>query len=195
MQGITVRFSFIAFDTNVNELKKVIDFCRDNDFYVTHSPFKFKGKHMPQDRWQKSTSIDFMREYIAQLPLQAKDNLKRQMQDALQDKAKEQICPGLSTGVAINPEGAISPCLSFFDMKIGNLVQDPKSLREILFSSAEYMALQQITKNQFSPCHGCEYKAFCIICPGRIHSQTGKIEKAEMQACNYARAVRELLDE
>ncbi len=195
-QGIMVRFSFVALDTNVNQLSSAITRCQENGFVITHSPFKFKGVHMSEKLWRRSTDIDFMRTYIAQLPLQAKNNLRTQMRDALENKAKEQMCPGLSTGVGIRPTGDISPCLSFLNLNIGNIVRDyTTTLREILLSSKEYLALQKLSKNDFSPCRSCEYKAFCIICPGRIHSQTGRMEKAEPQACNYALAVRELLDE
>jgi AdoMet-dependent heme synthase len=118
--------------------------------------------------------------------------MRRMAREFMANKGKKNdaphMCSGIVSGITVTCRGDILPCVSFRNLKIGNILS-ADSLTEELRSNDSYRTLRSIKHTDIEGCRECEFAAACEICLGMVHSLYGSFTHIPEQFCNYAKAL------
>lgn len=107
-------------------------------------------------------------------------------------KPSHQICnTGLST-ITIDPYGDVFPCVQV-KMPAGNLGK--QSLRKIWHESPVLQRIRDITYSDLKVCPTCEFRQFCVYCPGLAFLEEGDLLKPPLVTCREARLRFQVFEE
>jgi AdoMet-dependent heme synthase len=150
-------------------------------------------KEIPTPRLKRMlkpvTSVDFFSRTFALMdPKERLANRADVHRKMAQKDVSPGLCNGLTGGIAVECTGAIIPCASFRDKKIGHILDDG-SLPEILRSSEELSVLRSMDKTKIDGCRECKYINACDVCLGMSYTEHGALYHKPEQFCNYMKAL------
>lgn len=194
--GLKVALAMSVFDFNVNELRESRRFFENNDLPLLLSTQKIISGPRTREFVAPSTTYSFFRQYFLNLDPEELDSHKRFMKKTLETPVPEEteLCFGRFDYVFMDAQGDLAQCVSFRKMKLGNIFED-KPVRDILQTSPEYHSVCRHKKTDITKCSTCKFFNFCSVCLGVIHSKTGSLDISDTQACNYAQALYDLIDQ
>jgi radical SAM protein with 4Fe4S-binding SPASM domain len=193
--GLTVALALSLLDINIDELEKTRRFFEDLDLTLLLAYFKIiTGPHI-ESLVADSTTKAFFKHYLENLRPEECDKLKQEMKESLElpPKNNEELCPGRWSTVFMNAQGDLAPCVSFRNVKFGN-VFDQGSVHDILQAAPDYHSICAFRKNDMKKCATCNFFNFCTICLGSIHTEKGSFCATNAQTCNFAHALYDILD-
>lgn len=192
--GIQVTFALSIFDFNIDELEKTRSFFEERGFRVLLSFFKIITNDHVKRHVANSITKSFFKKYFQNMRVDDFDKLKKAMKqslDAPPDK-KASLCFGRWNSIFMDAKGNLAPCISFRNMKFGNVFEDG-SLNDILLRTPGYHAVCACQRADFNKCLCCKFYNFCSICLGVIHTETQTLSSVDDQMCNFAEAFYDLI--
>jgi len=101
------------------------------------------------------------------------------------------ICGAGTNGLSINPYGEVYPCTAL-KFKIGDVRK--QSISDIWYNSKELKYFRNLKWKDLKDCVDCEYKNYCIFCPGASLSETGSMLKKYEGACIIAKIRKRIVE-
>lgn len=140
---------------NIDGFRDVRRFCQDNGFSFLVNPLiisKTDGDESPKSLRISEKDMTLLLNEID------KDNRNKRFHEHEEDVP----CSALLHSFAINCDGDVFPCNSFF-YKVGNVFED--TLKNIWYESESLNYIKGIQNSDLKNCSGCEYKSSCLRCP------------------------------
>jgi len=192
--GFRVSFAMSILDFNIDEMEKTRKFFEDRGLPLKFGYFKILTSPRIENVLADFTTYSFYKQYFLSLYPKVLDELKEQMKLCLEAPrmTDAELCAGRWTSIYMNPQGELSPCLAFRNLKLGNIFED-RSLHEILQSSPDYHDVCARKKADFIKCSSCKFFNFCSICFGEIHTESNSLHAINAQVCNFAQALYDLI--
>jgi radical SAM protein with 4Fe4S-binding SPASM domain len=193
--GVLVTLALSLLDFNVDEMEETLKFFKDLGLPPQLANFKIITSPRIEDLVAASTSYSFFKRFLSNLSPGERGKLKHDMKESLNQPPGSyiELCSGRWTTVFMNAQGDLAPCVTFRNMKFGNIFEE-KSLHDILQTSRDYHAVCAMKKNTMKKCASCKFINFCTICPGSMHSEYGSLCIPSAQVCNYAHALFDVPD-
>lgn len=174
--GIRVCVKTPLMKKNLENFVDIQTYCKKNNFDYLVSPLIFSknnGDSSPKELRIQDRELCSAMKII--------DSINRN--DHLH--AKDVPCAAIFYSFAIDCQGDVYPCNSFF-YKVGNVYQ--QSLRDIWYSSEELKLIKSIRNSDLKCCIECEYKSQCDRCPGMVF-----MEERNLFACDqFAKKLAEI---
>lgn len=101
------------------------------------------------------------------------------------------ICGAGTNALSINPYGEVYPCTAL-KFKIGDVRK--QSISDIWYNSKELKYFRNLKWRDLKDCVNCEYKNYCIFCPGVALSETGSMLKKYEGACIIAKERKKIVE-
>jgi radical SAM protein with 4Fe4S-binding SPASM domain len=192
--GFRVSLAMNVLDFNVREMEETRRFFEDLGLTLRFGYFKTLASPRIENMLSGITTDSFYKQYFLSLRPEALDGLKKQMKQCLEmpPMTDAELCVGRWTSIYMNPQGDLSPCLAFRNMKVGNIFEE-RSVHDILLSSPDYHTVCACKKADFTQCLSCKFINFCSLCFGEIHTETSSLHAINAQVCNFARALYDLM--
>ncbi len=113
------------------------------------------------------------------------------LRDLPHHSAETPVCTAGRSSVYVDPEGNVTPCLHW-EEPAGN-VRDVR-LRDLWGGGDVFLRARDTTRGSFSGCQSCENFAFCDLCPGQAHRESGSHTGVSPSSCRDTTARRLALE-
>ena len=192
--GLKVSFAMSILDFNIDQLAETRNFFEERGFPVLLSFFKLITDARIENHLAKSISRPFFKRYFQNIHPEEFETFKKAMKEFLNTPIDNNasLCYGRWNSIFMNAQGDLAPCLSFRNMKFGNIFED-NPVHEILQRTPDYHLVCACKKTDFKQCLSCKFFNFCSICLGVIHTETNSLCSVDAQMCNFAQALYELI--
>lgn len=182
--GISPTVAVVAMKANVLELEAIDDFL-----FALGVPLKITSTILPD--MSSQTHLDDLaldedemaHAHAVALRAAARRGVPSQFRAEMDGEAD--VCTAGRTGLYINPEGEVWPCLTF-PLVLGNVRDTP--LADIWHGSEERKALAAWKNKERGECSGCGASGVCGFCPGEAYRRTGDYKVAPPEFHVRARA-------
>lgn len=200
--GITVYISTNMMDFNIDTFEQTRTFFRDRGFSVRTAHGKIVNgdchgcTQQNTDRLARTTTPDFYSRMLRNMDQTIIDSIATEMRDDGERSPAENLtmCNGVQTNVDIDCQGNIRPCNAFRRLACGSIF-DNGSVRELIEKSEVMMHIRSLRRGDIEKCRECRHNNTCGICLGKIHTETGRLDRPLEQFCNFTRAAETLVRE
>lgn len=198
--GLNVCIGINILDINYKNINDTIEYFKKLGYNIKLGINKLITRKWPgnkqknKTRLECSSSFNFFCNMLEHMhPAFLKNEIKRfHTKKENRTPAEESLfCRGIITSICIDSEGNIRPCVSFRNMKIGNIFEKG-TLYELVQKSDELKRIKSLRRSDLYQCKDCKYNNSCSICIGQIHTEIGCLDKPTKQLCNYAEAVENM---
>lgn len=192
--GLRVSLAMNVLDFNIAELEKTRKFFEKHDLPLLLSYFKMATSSQIENFIADSTTISFFKQYLYSLRPEELDKFKLAMKKSLEIpvQSNADLCLGRWNNVFMNVQGDLSPCITFRNIKFGNIFEE-RSVHDILKNAADYNSICALKKKDMKKCTACKFFNYCTICLGVIHTQGKSFCSPDYQMCNFAHALYEII--
>jgi len=165
--GVVVKF-------NLNVLESTLDTFLETKRFFAEKGYYIEYYYPPVTVFPECSAHCFSPYYHEQFYQQFLCRLSSEERRALRNRLltpgkSDSLCNGIQTLVTIDNRAHIKPCIAFFGMTMGNIL-DAGSLTDILQRSPEYRRLKSLTKQDISVCRDCRLRNLCSPCLGKLWS-------------------------
>lgn len=165
--GVRTVVNVLAMERNVGDIPETIEQLRGlgaipklaAEMKPAHS-----GDTFPVDRSVRQEDLLFIEEF-----LQTQDGSSLCSSSEKTSWSESTICGAGNTGLYINPEGQVSPCVSW-PMYVGDLTRGER-LADLWDGSAELQEVRAYRNEDRATCASCGLKDGCTYCPGDAYVQ------------------------
>lgn len=182
-------------DFNLKTIHTTRKFFESYGFEVSVGSYKMFANDRIKHNYRKATSKEFFKDYLRTFEPEELNVIKKDYMNKISAPLTDCLCGLRQTAVSINYRGQVVPCIVFRDMPVADLLTDKRTIPEILTSSQSNQLFRNLKKTQIDKCGNCRYINYCILCPGASHEEFGSMSVAQDQACNWAHAVHEIIEE
>ncbi len=195
--GINVCIALNILDINYKTMDETTAYFNKSGYTIKWGINKLITGKKPGKNQQNETRLEYLNSFdfhcaiLKHLPQTIQKNAKKRFQKSKKDRTPAEellLCRGILSSICIDFEGNIRPCVSFRDLKMGNIFEQG-TLYELVQKSDELMRIKSLRRSDLHQCRECKYNNSCNICIGQIHTETGSLDKTSKQTCNYAEAV------
>jgi radical SAM protein with 4Fe4S-binding SPASM domain len=188
-KGIKVFLKVPVLDFNMETFCETMYIVKQMGCEVRSFPFVTCHTYNDPQGLTKYSSVERFRRYLQRVDAKERvalfSSFEKKTNMPNPDKS---LCRGKHINIGIDNKGEIRPCLSFFELTIGNILQ-VASLKELLNNSEIYQELRCLEKTAFQKCSNCSYVGYCIPCIAEMYTQNHKFEHPPENACNWAKAI------
>ncbi len=193
-KGVRTGILINALSQNVESIEITRNFFQSLGFKVQIGKSKLLSTQQIKNEFIDTVSEEFYTTYYKGICKEMAHNLKCQLEEETRYSRESQcLCEGLFGLISIRSDGSITPCLTFRNLSLGNIVSDQRPLREIYTSSEIYQTLKKIKKSDIGKCRSCKYINVCVICPGIMHSENGDFSTPSAMFCNNVKALEKII--
>jgi radical SAM protein with 4Fe4S-binding SPASM domain len=174
---IPLEIKMIVTNFNVNEIKKIFDFCQSNGF-------NFKPEISLYSKWDGNNSPKQYMLEITELSKCISEFDKMATHEFLNsDRDEDYVCRQTRYSVSINPYGNINPC-NRLPVNLGNISKS--RISEIWESSDDLKVISNLKWKDIIKCNNCKMKKYCVRCTGAALLEDGGILEKSSLACNIS---------
>jgi len=189
--GIQVHIALNVLDFNLHSFEQSRKFFTKLGFYVNVGMMKILSNKNQCDVLESLISKDFFSAAFVTLdPVIKKQHKAYIAKKVATPELNTELCNGLLSGLSIDSQGFLSPCVSLRSIKIGTIFEN-KRLHDILKSSQQLAAIRTLKKTDIDGCKTCTYINACSVCVGIVFSQYGDLQHRPEQFCNFLHAMIE----
>lgn len=188
--GIRTNIIINTIEENVDDIQTTMEFFQSFGLTVQIGKSKLMPTQKIKDEFSDTISEEFYNRYYKNLCKKNVLELKCRLEKEIhQEKSSDLLCEGLFGLISIRSDGSITPCLTFRNLSIGNILYDLRPLHQIYSTSDIYQTLKKIKRSEIEKCKDCKFKNVCVICPGLMHSETGSFKEPSPMFCNMVKAL------
>lgn len=192
--GVRTGILINTISQNVQSIETSSNYFQSLGFKVQVAKSKMLITDKIRDEFSETITEDFYSAYYRNICKEEIVELKCQMESDLHiNKDSQRLCDGLFGLISIRSDGSITPCLTFRNLSVGNIVSDNRTLQEIYHSSEIYHLLNNLKRSDIPKCRECKFKNVCNICPGIMHSETGSFSEPSPMFCNMVKALDKVI--
>jgi len=192
--GVRTGILLNAISQNLKTIENSREYFNSLGFKVQTGKNKILSTAHIRECFAETVSEEFYTTYYKGIGKKAVEDLKRQLEEQHElNRASQCLCEGLFGLISIRSDGSITPCLTFRNLSLGNIVTDQRPLREIYTSSEIYHTLKKIKRSDIQKCKGCAYTNICVVCPGIMHTETGGFSEPSPMFCNNIKALDKVI--
>ncbi len=192
--GVRTGVLLNAISQNVKTIETSREYFHSLGLKVRIGKSKLLSTPHIRECFAETVSEDFYTTYYKGIGEKTVSDLKCQLEEQFKHNRESQcLCEGLFGLISIRSDGSITPCLTFRNFSLGNIVTDQRPLQEIYTSSEIYKTLKKLKRSDIQKCKGCKYMNICITCPGIMHSETGGFSEPSPMFCNNAKALEKVI--
>jgi radical SAM protein with 4Fe4S-binding SPASM domain len=191
--GVRVSIALTILDFNLETMEETRAFLENHGLPSSPACFKTVAGPRLADLLAKSTDYSFFKRYLQLLRPDEIEEYKRQMKESLELPMQydNELCIGRWESIFMNAEGDLAPCLSFRNVKYGNIFEE-RAIHDILQQSPDYHAICSTKKRDMKKCRTCRFLNFCFMCLGNIHTRHNSLFATDVQMCNFAQALYDI---
>jgi radical SAM protein with 4Fe4S-binding SPASM domain len=193
--GLRVALALSLLDFNIDEMEKTRRFFEERNLPLLIAYFKIITSPHIESFVAASTTMAFFKRYFENLRPEERCKLKQEMKNLLKlpPNHNEELCYGRWNTVFMNAQGDLAPCVSFRNVKFGNIFEQG-SVHDILQAAPQYHSICGFKKKDMEKCAACRFFNFCTVCLGSIHTEKGSFCATNTQMCNFANALYDILE-
>lgn len=188
--GVRTGIMVNAISQNLKTIENSREYFNSLGFRVQTGKDKILSSSHIKECFAETVSEEFYTTYYKGVSKKMVADLKRQLTKQFEiNKESQCLCEGLFGLISIRSDGSITPCLTFRNLWLGNIVTDKRPLQEIYTSSEIYQTLKKIKRSDIQKCKGCTYTNICVVCPGIMHTESGGFSEPSPMFCNNVKAL------
>lgn len=192
--GVRTAILVNAISQNIESIESSRKYFHSLGFKVQVGKSKLLSTPSIKECFSETVSEEFYTTYYNGMGKETMSDLKCQLEEHFKhNRGSQCLCEGLFGLISIRSDGSITPCLTFRNLSLGNIVTDQRSLREIYTSSEIYQMLKKIKRSDIEKCKGCKYMNICVVCPGIMHTETGGFSEPSPMFCNNVKALDKVI--
>lgn len=183
--GIRCGVKTVVMKKNYTEWKPILAYCEENGF-----DFVAPANIMPRTNGDIAP-LQFQLDY-AQIKQLYREESEYGLEEQLSSEpwnGEDYICNKIHYSVYIQCNGNVYPCNSFY-FKIGNVTEQRMS--EIWNTTKDHRYLLSLKKKNMHACSSCDYKQFCVNCPGSSLMANGDMFSCNETDYNNAKIAKEV---
>jgi len=193
--GITIKCNINLMDFNFKSILDTRKYFESYGFEVNIASYKlFVNDHIKQN-YREVTSKEFFKKYLRTIEPKELNGIKKDFITKMNAPLTDCLCGLRQVTISINYRGQVVPCIVFREMPVADLLTDNRPVNEILSSSQCNQTFRNLKRTHIYKCRNCKFINYCLLCPGASYEEFGSMSVAPDQACNWAHAVHEIIEE
>ena len=181
--GLRCGVKTVVMKKNYSDWKQSHKYCLDNGF-----SYNAPASIMPKTDGDTSP-LEFQLDFEQTKALYEEESLYG-MDDGIRKsewRDSDFICNSLHNSIYIDCSGNVFPCNSFY-FKVGNI--NNNRMEQIWNCSKEHKYILSLRKKDLKTCSDCNYKQYCVKCPGNALFEKGSFLECSTTDYNNARIVK-----